>query len=112
MVEETPSPDCYATNDAFLQTLAYCLYSHCKTETDSRIQHYWELNVAGSERDQPLPKESYEQALQSIKLRPNSVNNVSAVLQSASLVSEEDYTLQWRTLSVFDKMETNHVTCA
>jgi hypothetical protein len=84
MVDESPSPECYAANDAFLQTLAYCIYSHCQTQANSTLQKYWELNVAGSEQDQPLPKESYHQALQSIGFRPNATMNSSAVLESAS----------------------------
>ncbi|KAF7593573.1 hypothetical protein BBP40_011193 [Aspergillus hancockii] len=112
VVEESPSAECYATNDAFLQTLAYCLSLHCQAQANSAIQKYWEMNVAGSTQDQPLPKESYEQALQSITVRPNVTIHSSTVLESASLVSEELYDLNWHTLSVFEKMEITHETCA
>ncbi|PLB43404.1 ferric reductase [Aspergillus steynii IBT 23096] len=111
MVEDSPSPECYATNDAFLQTLAYCLYSRCQ-ESNSTIQKYWETNVAGNAPDQPLPKESYEQALRSITARPKVVVNSSEVLQSVSLIPKEIYDVNWQTLSVFEKIEISHETCA
>ncbi|KAB8266015.1 ferric reductase like transmembrane component-domain-containing protein [Aspergillus pseudonomiae] len=107
-VEKSPGPECYATNDAFLQTLAYCLYSHCQMIPNSTLQRYWEMNVAGSEKDQPLPKQAYQQALNSIGSRPNITVNASTVLESASLVSEELYDLNWRTLAVFEKAEATH----
>lgn len=75
---------------------------------NSTLQRYWEMNVAGSEKDQPLPKEAYQQALQSIGFKPTITANVSMVLGSASLVSEELYDLNWRTLSVFEKAEATH----
>ncbi|KAE8136481.1 ferric reductase like transmembrane component-domain-containing protein [Aspergillus pseudotamarii] len=107
-IERSPGPECYATNDAFLQTLAYCIYSHCEMVPNSTLQRYWEMNVAGSEKDQPLPKEAYQQALQSIGFKPTITPNVSTVLGSASLVSEELYNLNWRTLAVFEKVEATH----
>ncbi|OGM50802.1 ferric-chelate reductase (Fre2) [Aspergillus bombycis] len=107
-VEKSPEPECYATNDAFLQTLAYCLYSHCQTVPNSTLQRYWEMNVAGSQKDQPLPKQAYQQALQSIGFRPNITANVSTVLESASLVPEGLYDLNWSTLAVFEKAEATH----
>ncbi|KAE8386076.1 ferric reductase [Aspergillus alliaceus] len=108
MTEETPSPECYAENDAFLQTLAYCIYSHCHTSANSSLQRYWEKYVVGNEQDQPQPKASYHEALLSIGFAPNITVNSSIVLDSASLVSQDLYTLNYRTLSVFEKVESSH----
>ncbi|KAE8356182.1 ferric reductase [Aspergillus coremiiformis] len=108
IVMKSPSPECYATNNPFLQTLAYCIYSHCQTRLNSTLQRYWEMNVAGNEQDQPLPKESYQQALQSIGFTPNATVHSSMVLSSASLVSEALYDLNWRTLTVFETVEISH----
>ncbi|KAE8378513.1 ferric reductase [Aspergillus bertholletiae] len=98
-VETSPDPECYATNDGFLQTLAYCIYSHCQMVPNSTLQKYWE---------QSLPKEAYQQALQSIGFMPNITTDVSTVLESASLVPEELYDLNWRTLTAFEKVEATH----
>ena len=110
VIEEYPDPECYAENDAFLQTLAYCMYSHCHTEANSTLQRYWEMNVAGSDANQPLPKESYQQALWSIGFTPNITVSSTEVLKSASLVSDTTYKLQYKTLTIFERVETAHET--
>lgn len=110
MVQKSPDPECYANNDAFLQTLAYCMYSHCHAEANSTLQRYWEMNVAGSQSDQPLPKESYQQALWGIGFTPNTTLNSTEVLKTASLVSDETYTLEYNTLTVFERVEIAHET--
>ncbi|KAE8167398.1 ferric reductase [Aspergillus tamarii] len=108
MTEESPDPECYAMNDAFLQTLAYCMMSHCHAELNSTLQRYWEMNVAGSEENQPWPKVTYEGALASIEVTPSVSVNSSTVLTSASLVDEDLYKMQWRTLTNFERVETTH----
>src|ERR1700753_2324525 len=47
------SPECYATDDAFLQTLAYCIHTRCpgpkEKERDVplwKIEKWWTENVA------------------------------------------------------------------
>ncbi|KAL2830323.1 ferric reductase [Aspergillus cavernicola] len=104
MVEEAPTPDCYATNDPFLQTLAYCMYDRCLTEANSTLQKYWETNVAGTESDVPSPKESYEEALKSIQSVPGIITDSSTVLNSAGRLSDEVYALNYKKLTVFEKI--------
>lgn len=110
MVEKSPNPECYANNDAFLQTLAYCMYSHCHAEANSTLQRYWEMNVAGSQSNQPLPKESYQQALWSIGFTPNTTLNSTKVIRTASFVSDETYMLEYNTLTSFERGEITHET--
>jgi hypothetical protein len=110
MIEESPDADCYAENDAFLQTLAYCIYLHCHTEANSTLQRYWEMNVAGSDAVQPSPKESYQQALWSIGFTPNVTVQSTEALKSASLVSDATYALEYNTLTIFERVETSHET--
>ncbi|KAJ5294748.1 hypothetical protein N7508_009569 [Penicillium antarcticum] len=108
MIEESPDADCYAENDAFLQTLAYCIYLHCHTEANSTLQRYWEMNVAGSDAVQPSPKESYQQALWSIGFTPNATVKSTEALKSVSLVSDTTYALEYNTLTIFERVETSH----
>ncbi|KAL4793882.1 hypothetical protein BDV19DRAFT_399697 [Aspergillus venezuelensis] len=108
MVEASPSAECYATNDAFLQTLAYCIHSYCATETNSTLQKFWEMDVAGRLPDQPLPKMSYQDALHAVNGTPPAITNSSAILYSAGAISEETFMTEYRTLSTFDKLETTH----
>src|ERR1700761_6532539 len=58
------SPECYASDDNFLQPLAWCIHTRCpgKYEKPSdvavwKIEKYWIENVAGIVEGQPLPKE-------------------------------------------------------
>ncbi|KAJ5205998.1 hypothetical protein N7491_003380 [Penicillium cf. griseofulvum] len=110
VIEESPDAHCYAENDAFLQTLAYCIYVHCPTEANSTLQRYWEMNVAGSHAVQPSPKESYQQALWSIGFKPNVTVNSTETLKSASLIPDAAYALEYNTLSTFERVETSHET--
>ncbi|EAW19858.1 putative ferric-chelate reductase (Fre2) [Aspergillus fischeri NRRL 181] len=104
----TPSPSCYANNDPFLQTLAYCMHTHCTDVSVSVLEHYWELNVAGRQQHQPSPKESYQEALESLARPPTIILNTSAVLDIASLVEEETYLSNYNTLWAFEAVETSH----
>ncbi|KAL4873332.1 ferric reductase like transmembrane component-domain-containing protein [Aspergillus spectabilis] len=108
MVETSPSPECYTTNDAFLQSLAYCMLLHCTDERNSTLQEFWELNVAGRLDDQPLPVVSYIEALQAVNDTPPLIANTSVILHSVGLVPEDSYLVEFRTLMVFEKVETAH----
>ncbi|GFF39456.1 hypothetical protein IFM58399_05583 [Aspergillus lentulus] len=108
MAMDTPSPACYANNDPFLQTLAYCMYTHCADVSVSVLENYWELNVAGRQQHQPSPKESYQEALGSLARPPTTILNSSAVLDIASLVEEETYLSNCNTLWTFEAVETSH----
>ncbi|KAL3481257.1 ferric reductase like transmembrane component-domain-containing protein [Aspergillus californicus] len=96
MVEASPSAECYATNDAFLQTLAYCMHSYC-TEANSTLQKFWEMDVM-----------SYQDALDAVNGTLAAIANSSAILYSAGAVSEETVMTEYRTLSTFEELETTH----
>ncbi|KAL2810538.1 hypothetical protein BJX63DRAFT_444717 [Aspergillus granulosus] len=108
MVEASPSPECYATNDAFLESLAFCMHSRCTTESNSTLQEYWELNVAGRMPGQPLPKMSYEDAFQTIDGTPPLIANTSVILNATGVVPEDTYMVEYRTLTTFERVETAH----
>ncbi|PMD59360.1 uncharacterized protein K444DRAFT_613336 [Hyaloscypha bicolor E] len=36
--EFTTSPECYATDDSFLQTLAYCMSTHCSGVSEWKLE--------------------------------------------------------------------------
>ena len=40
------SPECYATDNVFLETLGFCISRHCKVGVDE-IEQYWNQYVAG-----------------------------------------------------------------
>lgn len=46
-MEADTEPECYATDDAFLQSLAYCISTHCQGTPSWELERYWKMNVAG-----------------------------------------------------------------
>jgi len=93
------SPACFASNDPFLTSLAWCIKTHCPdTIPISLLERYWEMNVAGRKDDQPLPKYSYQDALARITTPPTEVHNSSFVLNQTELVSEFFYSMVYGSL--------------
>ncbi|KAK1758063.1 hypothetical protein QBC47DRAFT_410799 [Echria macrotheca] len=104
MMMQTPTPDCYATNDPFLTSLAWCIKTHCPSDLHiSQLEEFWEMNVAGRMDIQPLPKYSYQDALARIKTTPTQVHNTSLVLNGTELVSEFFYSMVYGSLDGIER---------
>jgi hypothetical protein len=104
----TTAPDCYATDDAFLQTLAWCVKSRCEGLPDWKLEKYWKENVAGAFAVQPDPKMSYRQALGEIEGTPAGLYNESGVLNSTSVVAESLWFPAYNNDVVFKRQEIQH----
>ncbi|KAL8708937.1 MAG: hypothetical protein Q9220_006269 [cf. Caloplaca sp. 1 TL-2023] len=104
------SPECYATDDAFLDTLAYCISTHCQSVPSWRLERYWTMNVAGTAADQPLPKATYQETLANVTVKPRDTLTVGGDLKRTMLVPEEDYRTSYKTHGAFKRVETNHAT--
>lgn len=104
------SPECYATDNVFLQTLAYCMSTHCQHVDIWELEKYWQLNVAGTQPDQPLPKLTYQQALRTIATKPTDTLILGQDLNSTMSISDQDYRESFNAQSVFEGMERNHET--
>lgn len=104
--EVSTSTECYATDDAFLQTLAWCMQSHCKDGSKWKLEKFWNKNVAGSYETQPEPKYSYEQALAKISDPPFVVFNKTGSLNETSLVFEGVWSANYDTDTDFMYRET------
>lgn len=91
MSMEKPSPECYATNDPYLQSLAYCISTHCANVDMWKLERFWLMNVAGRKLRQPMPKMPYQEALESIDQVPTKVVPSDEMLHNATLVDEETY---------------------
>jgi hypothetical protein len=53
-MESETEPECFATDDAFLQSLAYCISTRCKNTPAWELERYWKMNVAGRAQYVPL----------------------------------------------------------
>ncbi|KAI8801093.1 ferric reductase-like protein transmembrane component 4 [Cladochytrium replicatum] len=107
MMMSMTSPECYATDDAFLQSLAFCISTRCSELSPATIETYWEKNVAGTEDVQPNPKESYQRALAKVTVTPT-VTFDGKVLNSTQLVAAADYEANWNALTAFEQAEDTH----
>ncbi len=109
---ESPSPECYTSNDPFLQTLAWCISTHCEGISMSRLEEFWDLNVAGRMEVQPLPKYSYQKALQLVTEPPTNITSADDILTGPSLVDDETYLSSYNGDRGFEKMEIRTSTYA
>ncbi|KAG7284023.1 hypothetical protein NEMBOFW57_010381 [Staphylotrichum longicolle] len=99
MMMAMPSPACYASNDPFLTSLAWCIKTRCPEDIpNSLLERYWEMNAAGRKDVQPLPKYSYQDALARVTTPPTAVHNSSLVLNSTELVSDFFYSMVYGSL--------------
>ena len=106
-----PSPGCYASNVPFLKTLAWCIHTHCPEDIElSKIEDYWETNVAGNMAGQPLPEYSYQEVLSKVEKPPTEVASATETLNNTSLVDEWLYQANWgANVGIQANMKTNNV---
>ena len=109
-MESETTPECYASDDSFLQTLAYCMSTHCGDVAIWDLEKYWMMNVAGKQSNQPVPKATYQQTLANITLRPADTLVAGEDLNKTRIISDEDYEASHNALSIFEAMEDNHET--
>ncbi|KAK5174809.1 uncharacterized protein LTR77_001892 [Saxophila tyrrhenica] len=107
---ESPSPECYATNLPFLQTLAFCISTHCESVETWEVEKWWETFVPGRMPSQPKPRLTYQQSLATIPNPPNSTTPADEMLSSVSLVSEEDYAANFNGDHTFEINDARHET--
>lgn len=109
-MDSETSPECYATDDAFLETLAYCMSIRCNDVPAWNLEKYWNMNVAGRLRQQPDPKATYQQTLASLTKKPTDTLVATEDLNRTMLVSDDDYEGSYNAQDVFEKMEDRHST--
>lgn len=105
---EEPSPECYASNEPYLQTLAHCMSTHCEDVEVWKLERFWEMNVAGRKLHQPSPKMSYQEALDSIAEAPTEIIPAEEMLHVASLVDEETWLAAYGGDHTFEMNEGRH----
>lgn len=107
MMYET-SADCYATDDAFLQSMAYCISSKCKDLATWQLEKYWKDNIAGTSAVQPDPKWTYQESLNKVTSPPNETVAYGGELNKTMLASEEDWVESWNAQGNFESAEGKH----
>lgn len=103
---DSPSPECLTTNDPFLQTLAWCVHTHCPGVRNSTLEQWWEMNVAGKLDVQPIPKYSIQEAISRVvSSPPATVVSSDATLNVTSLVDEYSWLGNYNGDHNFEQME-------
>ncbi|KZL87948.1 ferric reductase transmembrane component 4 [Colletotrichum incanum] len=122
MVMVDTSPSCYATDNAFLASLAWCIHIRCTGLSVWEIERYWrstEASIRNSHRsldepgvnvnnNLPVPKWTYQEALNNVNEPPKVTVTFAGPLKETVLVSDADYQLQYDTMGMFEKMEVAH----
>jgi hypothetical protein len=98
-------PKCLATDDAFLQTLAWCMSSRCKDVLAWKLEKFWKDNVAGKLADQPDPKETYGRALDEITNSPTTVYAETSPLNKTSVMADDLWFSYFNTYTVMGQQE-------
>jgi hypothetical protein len=99
-------PDCYASDTAYLTTLAYCMKSHCDDDHVSTVERekFWAFKFTGDPA--VAPKWDYSTSLAKVAEPPTiEYNSTTGVLNQTMLVPQEAYDMQHRFNTIFDYME-------
>jgi hypothetical protein len=95
--KKSTTPACYASNDAFLETLAYCMHSRCVDLELWEGEKYWTEMATGS-ASTPA-KYSYGETLKRLSSSPpNATIAMGKALDVASKTSDHDYQMVWTTV--------------
>ncbi|EJT76711.1 hypothetical protein GGTG_06627 [Gaeumannomyces tritici R3-111a-1] len=103
-------PECFAADDAFLTSVAWCLHSKCADSgvPASKLESFWEQFVTGSAGRLPA-KWTYSEALAAVDPRPPSrqPDASDCELNVTSVVNPVVYLMQWNVLgAVVDESKT------
>ncbi|KAK2001843.1 ferric reductase-like protein transmembrane component 4 [Colletotrichum falcatum] len=101
--------ECYATDDAFLGTLAWCVAARCEGIPEWKLEKYWKDNVAGTAAVQPDPKITFQQALTTVSGTPTAVYAATGPLNQTSLVSQDLWYAAYNTDVIFEGQESMQV---
>lgn len=100
-----PSPECLASNEPYLTSLAWCISTHCPRVDVWELERWWINNVAGKLVGQPKPKISYQEALAQIEEPPTNVIGEHDMLNRTVLIDEEGWLGSLNGNAHFEKME-------
>lgn len=104
------TPECYANNDRFLQSVAYCISQHCQDVEIWKIERWWTTKMPGTKPGQPEPKESYQQTLARVMTPPNvTIPTDQVLMDENTLVEEETWLAHYNGDLIFEKNEATHV---
>ncbi|PHH92859.1 hypothetical protein CDD83_4281 [Cordyceps sp. RAO-2017] len=106
------TPQCKQHDDFYLQTVAFCIQAHCEDVPLMRLEKFWDSNVPwqmfNDKKYQPVPRQTYSQALGAIRDPPRRPVNNTVLLNYTAMVPEETYLRQHDTIYHFVSNELTH----
>ena len=103
----TTPPGCFASNEPYLTTLAYCISTKCASVPFAKLSAFWTKYAIGTSSNEPVPQISYKVALQKAGT-PNVTAVEGQLLNATSIVPEESYQFQFNGLTSWNKAEDYH----
>jgi predicted ferric reductase len=93
-------PSCFASNEPYLTTNAYCIQTHCQGEEIAVLEHFWKTKITLNNNRPPFPKWTYQEALAQIKGTPRVVVSPWQPLNETSILDEAGWKIYRDTLSM------------
>lgn len=102
------SPECRASDTAFLTTLAWCMSTKCAQYhvPTSKLEKFWEELATGDAA--VAPKWDYGTALHQVTQPPTRELTMDDTLDFTALASEAAWELNYDTLTFFEAQERLH----
>ncbi|KAH7012552.1 uncharacterized protein B0I36DRAFT_369704 [Microdochium trichocladiopsis] len=107
------SPSCYATDTAYLQSVAYCINTRCPLDdsiTRAVLEDCWYTYLVGRDAAQPEPAVSYSGALSHTAADSQwSVIGEDDILDRTTLSTDDVYLAKYNAEHYFELSEERHV---
>jgi hypothetical protein len=103
----TTPPSCFASNEQYLTSLAYCISIKCAAVSFAKLSAFWTKFAISTTPNEPIPQLSYKVALQEAGT-PNVTAVEGEILSKTSIISEKSYKLQFNGLTSWNEAEKNH----
>jgi hypothetical protein len=104
------SNECYASDDAFLTTLAWCIKQRCQGVEMWKLEEYWRKSSISIKINPtpPPPKWTYQESLARVEGTPNVTLVAGEALNETMLVDETDYIASLHGNTGWETAESSH----
>lgn len=103
------TPACFATDDSYLQSLAWCIQARCDELETWTIDKFWGADVIWNQADHhETPRLGFHDALSQAGKAPNEEMEEHEVLTGAKLVPDKDWDRAFAMVRTFARVETSN----
>jgi hypothetical protein len=112
--EPTTPSSCFATDESFLTSLAWCIKQQCTNVEAWKIEKFWNQHAVTKRifPVPPVPVWTYQESLQHITEVPTRMMEKETLLNTTMNVNSQRYTLAWRATTGRQAMEMAHSKAA